>query len=45
MNKLACNKSKCEHATDVFVQCFGQTKLFKYLLSVFKDGALTFTKH
>ncbi|XP_050071766.1 uncharacterized protein LOC126559636 [Anopheles maculipalpis] len=45
LNKLACNKSKCEHATDVFVQCFGHTNLYKHLLAVFKDGAQKFTKH
>uniref|UniRef100_A0A182RKR1 Uncharacterized protein n=1 Tax=Anopheles funestus TaxID=62324 RepID=A0A182RKR1_ANOFN len=45
LNKQACNKSKCEHVTDVFSQCFGHTQLYKHLVEVFKQAALTYTKH
>uniref|UniRef100_A0A182M5N4 Uncharacterized protein n=1 Tax=Anopheles culicifacies TaxID=139723 RepID=A0A182M5N4_9DIPT len=45
LNKQACNKSQCEHVTDVFTQCFGHTKLMEQFMVVFKDAASTYTKH
>uniref|UniRef100_A0A2C9H8T4 Uncharacterized protein n=1 Tax=Anopheles quadriannulatus TaxID=34691 RepID=A0A2C9H8T4_ANOQN len=44
LNKLACHKTRCEHATDVFSQCFGNTDLYKHFLAVFKDAAMTYTR-
>uniref|UniRef100_A0A182JBL9 Odorant-binding protein n=1 Tax=Anopheles atroparvus TaxID=41427 RepID=A0A182JBL9_ANOAO len=40
LKKLGCNKSKCEQVTEVFTQCFGNTKLFAYLKGVFKEAAV-----
>uniref|UniRef100_A0A182W5V9 Uncharacterized protein n=1 Tax=Anopheles minimus TaxID=112268 RepID=A0A182W5V9_9DIPT len=45
LNKQACNKSKCEHVTDVFLQCFGHTQLMAHLRAVFKDCGSTYEKH
>uniref|UniRef100_A0A182N0X4 Uncharacterized protein n=1 Tax=Anopheles dirus TaxID=7168 RepID=A0A182N0X4_9DIPT len=44
LKKAVCHKNRCEYATEVFTQCFGQTELYKHFVAVFKDGASTYTK-
>ncbi|XP_035779735.1 uncharacterized protein LOC118459961 [Anopheles albimanus] len=39
VKKLACNKSKCEQATEVWVKCFSHTKAYAHFVNVFKYGA------